>query len=142
MSDISNPPAPPLATSAVTFDPKSETVTLPGGVVSVAGVTVVTGGAELSWGSCLLAFGVWGTLIGVSVIAVGLWDVSTRVKGGTSHLLSLGLVVLAISSGVVVAVIGCRFLRRKGMIGRREADDGKVVLVGERGRSCVKTVTV
>ncbi|KAG5856325.1 transmembrane protein 100-like [Anguilla rostrata] len=141
MSD-SNPPAPPPvpSTSAVTFDPKSEAVILPGGVVSVAGITVVTGGAELSWGSCLLAFGVWGTLIGLSVVPLGLWDLT--VNGGTSHLLHTGSVVLVLGSGVVISVMLCRFLRRKGILCEREDDDGKVVLVGERGQGCVKTVTV
>ncbi|KAJ8355021.1 hypothetical protein SKAU_G00225880 [Synaphobranchus kaupii] len=141
MSDPNTPVPPPVpSTSAVTFDPKSETVILPGGVVSVTGITIMTGGAELSWGSCLLAFGVWGTLIGLSVVPLGLWDLS--VYGGTSHLLHTGLVVLAMSSGVVIAVLVCRFLRRKGILGEREVDEGKVVLVGERGRGCVKTVTV
>ncbi|KPP77407.1 hypothetical protein Z043_103172 [Scleropages formosus] len=106
-----NTPAPSPCTSAVTFDSKSEAVVLPGGMVSVAGVTVMTGGAELTWGSCLLAFGVWGTLT--------------------------GLVVLAINLGVVGSVAGYRCGRK-----RRGVDDGKVVLVGDRGSDCVKIVTV
>ncbi|XP_061074621.1 transmembrane protein 100-like [Conger conger] len=138
MSDP-NPPVPPPgpSTSAVTFDPKSEAVVLPGGVVSVTGITVMTGGAELSWGSCLLVFGVLGTVIGLSVVPLGLWNLSQ--EGGTSHLLHTGLVLLAVSSGAVIAVVVCRFLRRKGILGERE---DKVVLVGESGRGCVKTVTV
>uniref|UniRef100_A0A8C9VJA1 Uncharacterized protein n=1 Tax=Scleropages formosus TaxID=113540 RepID=A0A8C9VJA1_SCLFO len=65
-----NTPAPSPCTSAVTFDSKSEAVVLPGGMVSVAGVTVMTGGAELTWGSCLLAFGVWGTLTGMIIFKI------------------------------------------------------------------------
>ncbi|KAL4616723.1 hypothetical protein GN956_G21639 [Arapaima gigas] len=84
-------PTPAPGSSAVTFDSKSETVVLPGGLVSVAGVTVVTG----------------------------------------------GLVILAISLGVMGSVAGYRYGRRK-----RVTDEGKVVLMGERGRSCLKTVTV
>ena len=95
MESILDPSALPDPTPTVTFDPKSETVTLPSRVVSVAGVTVVTGGTEMSWGSCMLAFGFWGTLIGVSAVSVGLWD-SAHNNGNTSVLLVLGLVVLAI----------------------------------------------
>ncbi|TDH11660.1 hypothetical protein EPR50_G00063500 [Perca flavescens] len=90
-------------TSTVAYDPKSETVTLPGGVVSVAGVTVVTGGVELSCGSCMLAFGFWGTLIGFSCVAVGLWDQLNHSEGGTSHLLGLGFVILALCFVVVIS---------------------------------------
>ncbi|XP_023844309.1 transmembrane protein 100 [Salvelinus sp. IW2-2015] len=140
--DTLDPSALPGATTAVTYDSKSEMVTLPGGVVSVAGITVITGGAELSCGSCMLAFGVWGTLIGLSVVALGIWDQSVQVGGRTSHLLGLGLVVLAISFGVVGSVVGFRFLTKRGDITREEREDGKVVLIGERGRSVKKTVTV
>ncbi|XP_036790496.1 transmembrane protein 100-like [Oncorhynchus mykiss] len=138
-----DPSALPGATTAVTYDSKSEMVTLPGGVVSVAGITVITGGAELSCGSCMLAFGVWGTLIGLSVVALGIWDQSVQVGGQTSHLLGLGLVVLAISFGVVGSVVGFRFLTKgRREITREEREDGKVVLIEERGRSVKKTVTV
>ncbi|KAK7886333.1 hypothetical protein WMY93_025954 [Mugilogobius chulae] len=58
------------SSAPVTYDPKAETVNLPVGMVSVAGVTVVTGGVELSCGSCMLAFGFWGSLISLSCIAV------------------------------------------------------------------------
>lgn len=128
-------------TSAVTYDPNSETVTLPGGVVSVAGVTVVTGGAELSCGSCTLALGIWGTLIGISVVAVGLWDHMQHERTSASLLLSLGLVVLSVSFAMVATVLAFRLWScRTGRA--RERDEGKVVLVGERGRSVIKTVTV
>lgn len=141
--DTLDPSALPGATTAVTYDSKSEMVTLPGGVVSVAGITMITGGAERSCGSCMLAFGVWGTLIGLSVVAVGIWDQSMQIGGQTSHLLGLGLVVLAISFGVVGSVVGFRFLtKRRREITREEREDGKVVLIGERGRSVIKTVTV
>ncbi|XP_056143082.1 transmembrane protein 100-like [Lampris incognitus] len=102
----------PSTISAVTYDPKSETVTLPGGVVSVAGVTLVTGGAELSWGSCVLAFSFWGTVIGISVVAVGLYDQMKRSAGSSSHLLVLGLVVLSVSFGIAGSVAGFHLLTR------------------------------
>ncbi|XP_054477304.1 transmembrane protein 100-like [Anoplopoma fimbria] len=121
-------------TSTVTYDPKSETVTLPGGVVSVAGITVVTGGVELSCGSCMLAFGFWGTLIGFSCIAVGLWDVLNRSKGGTSHLLGLGFVILTISFVTVGSVVAFYLLtKKKREMTREQREDGKEVLV-ESGR--------
>lgn len=126
------------ATSTVTYNPKSETVTLPGGVVSMAGVTVVTGGVELSCGSCMLAFGFWGTLIGCSCVAVGLWDQS---KGGTSHLLTLGFVILTLSLAMVGGVVIFYLLMKKKRQMTREArEDGKEVLV-ESGR-VIKKVTV
>ncbi|XP_062393803.1 transmembrane protein 100-like [Sardina pilchardus] len=126
---------------AVTYDSKSETVTLPGGIVSVAGITVVTGGAELTCGSCTLAIAIWGTLIGVSVVAVGLWDHSQHARTSASLLLTLGLVVLSVSFAMVASVVGVRLWSCK--TGRaEERDEGKVVLVGERGRSVIKTVTV
>jgi len=127
--------------SAVSFNCKPETVTLPSGVVSVAGVTMVTGGVELSCGSCMLAFGFWGTLIGISCVAVGLWDQLTHSRGGTSHLLGLGFVILALSlvpmSGVVVFYL---LTKKKREITREEREDGKQVLV-ESGR-VIKKVTV
>ncbi|XP_068425830.1 uncharacterized protein [Clinocottus analis] len=127
--------------TTVTYDPKSETVTLPGGVVSVAGITVVTGGVELSCASCMLAFGFWGTLIGFSCIAVGLWDQLNRAKGGTSHLLGLGFVILTISFVVVGSVVAFYLLtKKKREMYREQREDGKEVLV-ESGR-VIKKVTV
>lgn len=129
------------ATSAVTYNPKTETVVLPGGVVSVAGITVVTGGAELSCGSCMLAFGFWGSLIGFSCVAVGLWDQLNHSKGRTSHLLVLGFVILALSLVVVGSVVAFYFLtKKKREMTREEREDGKEVLV-EGGR-VIKKVTV
>lgn len=127
--------------SAVSFQSKPETVTLPSGVVSVAGITVVTGGVELSCGSCMLAFGFWGTLIGFSCVAVGLWDQLTHSRKGTSHLLGLGFVILALSF-VVVAGVAVFYLvtKKKRRNERREREDGKQVLV-EDG-TVVKKVTV
>ncbi|KAL3060059.1 hypothetical protein OYC64_014619 [Pagothenia borchgrevinki] len=128
-------------TSTVSYDPKSETVTLPGGVVSVAGITVVTGGVELSCGSCMLAFGFWGTLIGFSCVAVGIWDQLNLSKGGTSHLLWLGCVILALSFVVVGGVVVFYLLTKKKRENTRaEREDGKEVLV-ESGR-VIKKVTV
>lgn len=128
-------------TSTVNYDCKSETVILPGGVVSVAGITVVTGGVELSCGSCMLAFGFWGTLIGFSCVAVGLWDQLNRSNGGTSHLLGLGLVILALSFLMVGSVVAFYLLtKKKREMTRVEREDGKEVLV-ESGR-VIKKVTV
>ncbi|TNN81093.1 hypothetical protein EYF80_008749 [Liparis tanakae] len=127
--------------SAVTYDPKSETVTLPGGVVSVAGITLVTGGVELSCGSCMLAFGFWGTLIGLSCVAVGLWDQLNLSKGRSSHLLGLGFVILTISFVVVGSVVAFYLLtKKKRETSREQREDGKQVLV-ESGR-VIKKVTV
>ena len=136
--DLSDPTA---STSAVTFDPKSDTVTLPCGLVSVAGVSVVTGGTELTCGSCTLALGTWGTLTGISIVAVGLWDHSQRQGNSPSLLLSLGLVFLTVSFAMVAGVVGYRLWSCKTGRGE-ETDEGRVVLVGERGRSVIKTVTV
>lgn len=128
-------------TSTVTYDRKSDTVILPGGVVSVAGVTVVTGGTELSCGSCMLAFGFWGTLIGFSCVAVGLWDQLNHSKGRTSHLLGLGFVILALSFVVVGSVVAFYLLtKRKRKLTQEDREDGKEVLV-ESGR-VIKKVTV
>lgn len=129
------------ATSTVTYDCKSETVILPGGVVSVAGITVMTGGAELSCGSCMLAFGFWGTLIGFSCVAVGLWDQRNHSNQGFSHLLGLGLVILALSFTVVGSVVAFYLLtKKKREMTREEREDGKEVLV-ESDR-VIKKVTV
>ncbi|XP_068507925.1 uncharacterized protein [Syngnathus scovelli] len=129
-----------LSASAVTYDPKSEAVTLPEGVVSVAGITVVTGGVELSCSSCMLAFGFWGTLIGFSCIGVGTWDQLNHLSGGTSHLLALGLVILALSFAVVGSVVAFYILTKKRRMGRRSMrQEGKEVLVEE---NVVKRVTV
>lgn len=131
----------PSALSHVTYDPKSEAVILPGGVVSVAGITVMTGGAELSCGSCMLAFGFWGTLIGFSCVAVGLWDQLTQSKGGTSHLLALGFVILSLSFMMVGSVVAFYLLtKKKREMTRQDREDGKEVLV-ESGR-VIKKVTV
>ncbi|CAN9513683.1 unnamed protein product [Ophioblennius macclurei] len=136
-----NPSALAEVPTTVTYNPKSETVTLPHGVVSVAGITVVTGGVELSCGSCMLAFGFWGTLIGLSCVAVGLWDQMNRSKGRTSHLLGLGFVILALSFVMVGGVSAFYLLtRRRRAMTRREKEDGKEVLV-ESGR-VIKKVTV
>lgn len=127
--------------TTVTYDPKSETVVLPEGLVSVAGLTVVTGGTELSCGSCMLAFGFWGTLISFSCVGVGLWDQMNRSNGGTSHLLELGLVILALSFVVVGGVVTFYRLKKKRREKtRKEREDGKEVLV-ESGR-VIKKVTV
>lgn len=133
---------PNLKAAAVTYDHKSETVTLPGGIVSVAGVTVVTGGLEMTWGSCMMALGFWVTVIGVSVVGLGLWDQSNQPQGVTSHLLVLGCVVLAISVGMVGSVAMFYLLkRRRRERTREEREDGKVVLV-EETRRVIKRVTV
>ncbi|XP_054637302.1 uncharacterized protein LOC129184874 [Dunckerocampus dactyliophorus] len=130
----------PTGSAAVTYNPKSESVTLPGGVVSVAGITVVTGGVELSCGSCMLAFGFWGTVIGFSCVGVGVWDQLNHSAGGTSHLLALGLVILALGSAVVVSVAVFHVLtKRRRAMTRNERRDGKEVLVEE---NVVKRVTV
>lgn len=138
-----DPSALSAGTSTVTYNPKCETVTLPGGVVSVAGISVVTGGAELSCGSCMLAFGFWGTLIGFSCVAVGLWDQFNQSKGGgISHLLALGFVILTLSLVVVGSVVAFYFLtKKKREMTREEREDGKEVLV-EEGERVIKKVTV
>lgn len=127
--------------SSVMYDPRSEVVILPQGVVSVAGLTVVTGGTEQSCGSCMLAFGFWGTLVGFSCIAVGLWDQLSQLKEMTSPLLGLGLVILALSLMMVGSVVVFYLLtRKKRGMRREEKEDGKEILV-ESGR-VVKKVTV
>uniref|UniRef100_A0A3Q3FPI2 Transmembrane protein 100-like n=1 Tax=Labrus bergylta TaxID=56723 RepID=A0A3Q3FPI2_9LABR len=127
--------------STVTYDPKADTVTLPGGVVSLAGITVVTGGAELSCGSCMLAFGSWGTIIGFSCVAVGLWDQLNQSRVEISHLLSLGLVILALSLLVVGSVVAFYLLTKKKREMRRAArEDGKEILV--ESERVIKKVTV
>lgn len=131
----------PDLTSTVTYNPKSETVTLPGGVVSVVGITVVTGGVELSCRSCMLAFGFWGTLTGFSCMAVGLWGQLQLTRGGISHLLGLGFVILALSLVVVGGVLVFYLVtKEKRNMAREEREDGKEVLV-ESGR-VIKKVTV
>uniref|UniRef100_A0A673AM20 Transmembrane protein 100 n=1 Tax=Sphaeramia orbicularis TaxID=375764 RepID=A0A673AM20_9TELE len=137
-----DPAALKSVTSTVTYDAKSETVTLPGGFVSVAGITVVTGGVELSCGSCILAFGFWGTLIGLSCGAVGLWDQLNHFKERISYLLGLGLVILAISVGMVGSVVAFYLLtKKKREMTRKQREEGKEVLVGDNGGS-IKKVTV
>ncbi|XP_072316441.1 uncharacterized protein [Eucyclogobius newberryi] len=125
-----------------TFDPKSETVTLPAGVVSVAGLTVVTGGVELSCGSCMLALGFWGTLISLSCIAVGVWDQTNHSRVGVSHLLALGLVILALSSVTVGSVVVFYLLNRhRERLACQQRGEGREVLVEESG-DVKKKVTV
>ncbi|XP_048009970.1 transmembrane protein 100-like [Megalobrama amblycephala] len=131
------------STQTMKYDPKSQTVTLPNGLVSVAGVTVVTGGAELSCGSCMLAFGVWGTLVGLSVVALGLWDHLEYKNSGLSHLLALGLVLLLTSSSLVAVIFGLRFLMKKRrMMARRERAEANLVLVNDYAEVVLKRVTV
>lgn len=127
--------------TAVSYDSKSQTVVLPAGMVSVVGLTVVTGGAELSCGSCMLAFGFWTTLIGFSCVGVGLWDQLHNSMETTSPLLGLGLVILALSLAVVGGVLAFYLLMKKNKEMRKsEREDGKEVLV-ESGR-VIKKVTV
>ncbi|XP_073702698.1 transmembrane protein 100 [Garra rufa] len=138
-----DPSADSSLTQTVKYDPKSETVTLPNGLVSVAGVTVVTGGAELSCGSCMLAFGVWGTLVGLSVVLVGLWDHLKYINSGPSHLLALGLVLLLSSLGMVVVIFVVRFtMKKRRMTARRERAEANLVLVNEYAEVVLKRVTV
>lgn len=136
-----DPSALPDISSAVSYKPNTETVTLPGGLTSVAGITIVTGGTELSCGSCVLAFCFWKTLIGFSCVAVGLWDQLNQSRKGTSHLLGLGLVILAISFVMVGSVVAHDLLtRKKREMTRAQREDGKEVLV-ESDR-VIKKVTV
>ena len=72
---------------------------------------------------------------------MGLWD-SAHNNGNTSVLLVLGLVVLAISSGIVFGVVAFRSIMNKRGLSRREREEGKVVLVAEEGMNVIKTVTV
>lgn len=127
--------------SSVKYNSRSGVVILPKGVVSVAGITVVTGGAEQSCGTCMLAFGFWGTLVGFSCIAVGLWDQLSQLKDRTSHLLGFGLVIVALSLMMVGSVALFYLLKRKKRRMRREEkEDGEEVLV--ESRRVVKKVTV
>lgn len=130
--------------SSVKYDSRSGVVILPQGVVSVAGITVVTGGAEQSCGSCMLAFGFWGTLVGFSCIAVGLWDQLSQLKDRTSHLLGFGLVIVALSLTMVGSVVLFYLLKRKMRknrpMRREEKEDGQEILV--ESRRVVKKVTV
>ncbi|XP_068614062.1 transmembrane protein 100 [Brachionichthys hirsutus] len=136
-----DPSALPDVTAAVTYDRKAEAVILPGGVVSVTGLTTMTGGAELSCGSCMLAFGFWGTLIAFSCVAVGIWDEMNQSRGGTSHLLVFGFVILGFSLMVVGGVVAFYLLtKKKRKMKRREREEGKEVLVASS--RVIKTVTV
>ncbi|XP_067305815.1 transmembrane protein 100-like [Pseudorasbora parva] len=128
-------------TQTVKYDPKSQTVTLPSGLVSVAGVTVVTGGAELSCGSCMLAFAVWGTVVGLSIVSLGLWDLS--VYSGPSHLLALGLVLLLTSLSLVAMIFVLRLIMKKRrMKARRERAEANLVLINDYAEVVLKRVTV
>lgn len=127
--------------SSVKYDSRSGVVILPQGVVSVAGITVVTGGAEQSCGSCMLAFGFWGTLVGFSCIAVGLWDQLSQLGDRISHLLGFGLVIVALSLTMVGSVVLFYLLKRKKRrVRREEKEDGEEILV--ESRRVVKKVTV
>lgn len=136
-------PADSNPSQTVKYDRKSETVIFPNGLVSVAGVTVVTGGAELSCGSCMLAFGVWGTLVGLSVVSVGLWDHLEYNTSGLSHLLALGLVLLLSSLSLVALIFILRFIMKKRrMMSRRARAEANLVLVNEYAEVVLKKVTV
>lgn len=127
--------------SSVKYDSRSGVVILPQGVVSVAGITVVTGGAEQSCGTCMLAFGFWGTLVGFSCIAVGLWDQLSQLGDRISHLLGFGLVIVALSLMMVGSVVLFYLLtRKKRRVRREEKEDGEEILV--ESRRVVKKVTV
>lgn len=130
--DLSSLPHP---TPTVTYDLKSETVTFPAAVVSVAGVTAITGGIELSWGSCFLAFGFWGTLVGLSALCVGL-------MGFTLTLLALGFVILFLSLGTMIGVFALHYIKKKARMTRRERKEGNVVLVGGEGENVLKILTI
>ncbi|XDV40009.1 hypothetical protein PO909_009173 [Leuciscus waleckii] len=135
--------AQPNPSQTVKYDPKSQTVTLPNGLVSVAGVTVVTGGAELSCGTCMLAFGVWGTLVGLSIVSLGLWDHLEYKNSGPSHLLALGLVLLLTSLSLIAVIFVLRFLMKKRrMMARRERAEANLVLVNDYAEVVLKRVTV
>ncbi|XP_052475219.1 transmembrane protein 100-like [Carassius gibelio] len=136
-------PADSNPSQTVKYDRKSETVIFPNGLVSVAGVTVVTGGAELSCGSCMLAFAVWGTLVGLSVVSVGLWDHLEYNTSGLSHLLALGLVLLLSSLSLVALIFILRFIMKKRrMMSRRARAEANLVLVNEYAEVVLKKVTV
>uniref|UniRef100_A0A3P9NTW6 Transmembrane protein 100 n=1 Tax=Poecilia reticulata TaxID=8081 RepID=A0A3P9NTW6_POERE len=115
-----NPSALPDIPPNVSYQCQPETVTFSSGVVSVAGITVVTGGVELSCRSCILAFGFWGTLIGLSCLAVGLWDQLAQLKDRTSTLLGFGLVILVFSFLVMASVLIFHLLTKKKRGIRRE----------------------
>ncbi|KAJ0000509.1 hypothetical protein NQD34_012351 [Periophthalmus magnuspinnatus] len=129
------------SSSSVTYDPKAETVTLPAGVVSVAGITVVTGGVELSCGSCMLAFGFWGTLISLSCISVGIWDQTNHSRDDISHLLALGLVILALSLVTVGCAVVFYLLKKQKKRMTSQQREMKEVLMEESG-TVKKKVTV
>lgn len=136
-----DPSALPDVTPTVSYQCQPEAVTFSSGVVSVAGITVVTGGVELSCRSCILAFGFWGTLIGFSCLAVGLWDQLAHLKDGTSTLLGLGLVILVLSFLVMASVLVLHLLtKKKRGIRREERREGQQVLV--QGGEVIKKVTV
>lgn len=136
-----DPSALPDISGAVSYKPNTETVTLPGGLTSVAGITLVTGGTELSCGSCIMAFSFWKTLIGFSCVAVGLWDQLNHSRKGTSHLLVLGLIILVVSFVMLGSVVAHDLLtRKKREMTRAQREDGKEVLV--ESERVIKKVTV
>lgn len=127
--------------NTVTYDHKSQTVVLPAGLVSVAGITVVTGGSELSCSSCMLAFGFWTTVIGFSCVVVGLWDQVNHSRERISDLLGLGLLVLALSLAMLGGAGAFDLLiRKKREKSRAEREEGKEVLV--ENERVIKKVTV
>uniref|UniRef100_A0A3B5PN80 Transmembrane protein 100 n=1 Tax=Xiphophorus maculatus TaxID=8083 RepID=A0A3B5PN80_XIPMA len=136
-----DPSALPDIPPTVSYQCQAETVTFSSGVVSVAGITVVTGGVELSCRSCILAFGFWGTLIGLSCLAVALRDQLAHVLDGTSTLLGFGVVILVLSFLVMASVLMFHLLtKKKRGIRREEKREGNQVLV--EGGEVIKKVTV
>lgn len=130
------------APPAVSYNPKEESVNLPAGLVSVAGITVVTGGVELSCSSCMLAFGFWGSLISLSCIAVGVWDQCSNSREGLSPLLGLGFVILALSLVTVGSVLAFYLLKKqRERMMCKQRGEGKEVLV-EENKTVRKKVTV
>ncbi|XP_069039103.1 uncharacterized protein [Lepisosteus oculatus] len=133
----------PGSEPSVSYDSGAQAVT----VVSITGISKVTGGMELSWGGCLLGFGcVWG-LIALSAVGVGLWEQlgagARRDPGRPSVLLLMGLGLLAAGGGLVAAVLLWRRVRarrtRRAAAGGRAGEEGRTVLVD--GHSA-KKVTV
>ncbi|KAK2910134.1 hypothetical protein Q8A73_007849 [Channa argus] len=125
------------APAAVTYNSKTESVVVPGGVTSVLGITVVTGGAELTCGSCMLAFCFWATLIGFSCVTVGMWEQLYHHPEETSHLLGMGIVILVVSLVTLLSVVMYNCLSKKT---QEKREDGKEVLV--ENERVIKKLTV